>query len=165
MKVFIRPARPRDAVSLSEINKKCLAENYSISFWTDILAQSKGKYSYVAEQAKLPIGYILCDGELIISFAVDSKFRGKGVGKLLMQHCLMDVDQVGQSVSLHVDVNNHLAKRLYESMNFSVQERIPDYYSERSTDGFLMVRKKSEKSPKGISIRPVCKLKVVVPKG
>jgi ribosomal protein S18 acetylase RimI-like enzyme len=157
MKVFIRPVRQRDVVSISKINKRCLNENHPLSYWEKLIVENKGQYSYLAETSKIPIAYLLCNGKCIISFAVDINFRGQDIDSLLMEHCLRDTDRHQKQVKLHVDVNNTRAIKLYHSMRFKIQNIIKNHYIERKIDGYLMVR-----DPLPYSIRKIStKLKVI----
>lgn len=53
------------------------------------------------------------------SLAVDARYRGHGVGTLLLERCFEESRQAGKrEISLHVVDTNPRAKRLYERMGF-----------------------------------------------
>lgn len=153
MKVIIRPAKIKDAKILSEINRECLPENYDLQYWEEHLAK---KCSHVAEVGKLPIGYILATDEWVVSFAVCAKYRQKGIGQLLMNHYLYDMQQKqSPKVSLHVDCKNQTAMKLYEGMGFKRQEHVINYYTDRGADAFVMVNPLTEPI-----LKPLKKIKI-----
>lgn len=59
----------------------------------------------------------------IIDIALLPKFRGRGIGTLLIQGLLEEAAAAGKRLSIHVEVNNP-ARRLYERLGFvQVEER------------------------------------------
>lgn len=53
------------------------------------------------------------------SLAVDSRYRGQGIGTLLLERCFEESRKAGkQEISLHVVDTNPRAKQLYERMGF-----------------------------------------------
>ncbi len=60
-------------------------------------------------------------GWMIGNVVVDPDYRGRGIGRALMQACLMDAERKGGSwVGLEVRANNLPARTLYESLGFTV---------------------------------------------
>lgn len=153
MKVLIRPARIKDAQTMSDINVQCLPENYSLSFWIDTLTENKQKFSYVAEMSKLVIGYILGNEKCVISFAILPKYRNRGLGLILLSHYLYD--NKDKNVYLHVEIDNLAAQSLYEKIGFHVKTILPNYYSTRKKDALLMLHSKNQ-----TMIKPECKIKI-----
>ncbi|ORZ31705.1 acyl-CoA N-acyltransferase [Catenaria anguillulae PL171] len=62
----------------------------------------------------------LVSGEAYVkAIAVDSEFRGKGIGNMLLAHAHAMVAGLGfTSISLHVAANNRRAKQLYERVGY-----------------------------------------------
>lgn len=136
MKIIIRLMKLIDVGQMMELNKKCLPENYPRNYWID--TYQKGKtHSFVAVFANLVIGYVFCDENTIISFAVDEKFRNKKIGKQLMHHCL---NTFTTNVTLHVRVTNDIAINLYKSLGFIEKETLIEYYANPKADAFTMTR-------------------------
>jgi ribosomal protein S18 acetylase RimI-like enzyme len=53
------------------------------------------------------------------SLAVDARYRGRGIGTLLLERCVEESRRAGKrEISLHVVDTNPRAKRLYERMGF-----------------------------------------------
>jgi GNAT superfamily N-acetyltransferase len=70
---------------------------------------------------------------------LDEKWRGKGLGYVLMQHTLMKLDKASvQQVTLAVHQSLHPAIALYNKCNFVVHEKLDG--------GSIMIRTLPEKS-------------------
>lgn len=137
MKIIFRPTKLSDINQMMQLNEKSLAENYQKEFWNMKFYEGKN-HSFVAVWATLIIGYIFCDGDCIISFALDEKFRGKGVGRQLIHHCL---NTYTNPVKLHVRVTNDVALKLYRSLGFVETETIVDYYTTPTENAYAMIWK------------------------
>ena len=136
-KIAIRSMKMIDIGQTKTLNEKCLQENYQREYWIEKWQKGK-ENSFVAVFAKLIIGYVLCSQNHVISFAVDEQYRGKGLGKLLMQHCL---NTCNAPVTLNVRVGNKTALALYYSLGFATVKVAPNYYSNPTEDAYEMVRK------------------------
>ncbi|NPB04231.1 MAG: GNAT family N-acetyltransferase [Thermotogae bacterium] len=75
---------------------------------------------------------------------VYEEFRGKGVGKKLMETILKEVKG---DIHLHVECKNRIAIALYEFFGFRRIRRIPHFYS-TGEDAYLMILKRTPKRPK-----------------
>jgi [ribosomal protein S18]-alanine N-acetyltransferase len=135
MKIVIRPAKFMDIPEIIKVNIECLPENYDRLFWDKQFYIGK-EHCFVAVSGDI-IGYVFCDQDSIISFAVQEKYRKKGIGKQLLFHCL---NTFQKSVSLNVRINNLGAIHLYTSLGFKVMETIPNYYYNPREDGHKMSR-------------------------
>lgn len=124
-----------DLSQVIEINEKSMPETYPCDFWIQKFYQGKN-HCFVAVHSAAIIGYILCDGARITSFAIDEKYRSKGIGKILIQQCLNTIQQL--YVTLHVRVGNAVAIKLYTSLNFVIEETVPNYYQTPDEDAYLM---------------------------
>ncbi|HDI31833.1 MAG TPA: ribosomal-protein-alanine N-acetyltransferase [Thermofilum sp.] len=75
----------------------------------------------------------------IISIAVHPEFRGKGIGKRLMEECIARLRNKGvKKIRLEVRVSNERAIGLYKKLGFRVENLLPNYYRDKE-DAFLMV--------------------------
>lgn len=135
MKILIRPMKFLDIGAVMQINVRCLPENYPIEFWKENFQIGK-HHCFVAEISKVVIGYIFCNEDTIISFAIDQMYRGKGIGRHLMSHCL---NTFNKPVKLNVRVTNEYALKLYRSFNFEVSKTIKDYYLNPVEDCYTML--------------------------
>ena len=139
MKIIIRSMKLHDINQIIVINEGAMAEHYPKESWVCKFYEGKS-HSFVAISAGMVIGYIACSASYIVSFAVDSKFRGHGIGRQLLYHCLNTFES---PVYLHARVNNATALRLYQSLNFIVRETLHDYYVSPIEDAYLMEWKPS----------------------
>lgn len=103
-----------------------------------IFRADEHKYLAAKDDGKV-VGYIgiekVLDEEHIINMAVDPGYRGKGVGKRLMQHVLNDEDVF----FLEVRVSNQTAKSIYEHYGFKVIDTRKQYYAD-GEDALVMRR-------------------------
>lgn len=103
-----------------------------------VFRQDEHKY-LVAKDGSKVVGYIgvekILDETHIINMAVHSDFRGKGVGKRLMQHVLNDEDVF----FLEVRASNEVAKSIYQRYGFKVIDTRKKYYAD-GEDAFVMRR-------------------------
>lgn len=65
------------------------------------------------------------DGYNIVNVCVDEHHRGKGVGKMLMTHCLKEYGS--QTIHLDVIVSNKAAVQLYQKLGFIIQNEYPGF--------------------------------------
>lgn len=95
---------------------------------------------YVGSQLVGYDGYWLMAGEAHIStIAVDPRFRGRGIGELLLAHTLEDAAKRGSHVAtLEVRVSNTSAQQLYLKYGFEKVGLRKAYYSDNNEDAFIM---------------------------
>ena len=130
---MIRPTKFLDIPDIIKVNLECLPENYSRSFWEEQFYLGKD-HSFVAVCGDI-VAYVFCNKDSIISFAVQEKFRKKGIGKQLLHHCL-NTFQI--PIYLNVRVHNENAIGLYSSLGFTILETISNYYHSPKEDGYKM---------------------------
>ena len=89
----------------------------------------------IAKEEDQITGYVLMatsdeqNTHWILSLAVDSQHRGKGIARLLVQAVLTKAS-AGSVVKLTVDPNNVPACKLYTSLGFKVLEKEEDYFGD-----------------------------------
>ena len=99
----------------------------------------------VAEKEEKVIGFVVMvlslEGEgRVFSLAVDSRYRGEGVGRTLLKAAFGVLRKVKIGyVRLEVRVSNTVAQRLYKSMGFVEIGFIPFYY--KDGEGAIVMRK------------------------
>ena len=103
-----------------------------------VFREDEHKYLVAKDENKV-VGYIgiekILDETHIINMAVDPEYRGKGIGKRLMQHVLNDEDVF----FLEVRVSNENAKNVYKKYGFEVIETRKGYYAD-GEDAYVMRR-------------------------
>jgi ribosomal protein S18 acetylase RimI-like enzyme len=85
----------------------------------------KEKYSiFVARKEGVPVGFLASNVELggyyIELVAVAKKFRGKGIGKDLLNYSLRKAKLGFKKASIAVQLGNITAIRLYEKLGFKI---------------------------------------------
>ena len=151
----IRFAASRDIAEIISINFKTLPEHYSNSFFMELLLDSPETF-VVAENNNKIIGYIMCRIEYgfsvlkkmslarkghVVSFAVLEEYRGKGIGKKLVEQSIegMKIRKCNESY-LEVRTDNIPAIKLYESLGFDRIATLNTYYKD-GRNAFLMSAK------------------------
>jgi ribosomal-protein-alanine N-acetyltransferase len=149
--ITVRKATVYDASAMNTVNRRNLPENYTLMEWMGLITSSK--HSFVALDNGGAVGYCLSvvlpyptnDGYAthpprgyVISIAVDEKYRGKGIGRRLLEESMKSMAKVNPTVvKLNVRVSNTAAVNLYKSVGF--QEGIIAFgYYDDGEDAFEM---------------------------
>ena len=152
----VREADEQDILSVMNINRICLPENYSYSFFESIL-RSYPKSFLIAEVDGRIAGYVMCRVERvfsrferfrlrraghIISIAVLPEYRRRGIGRTLLTKAMENLREHYNcsETFLEVRVSNKEAIKLYESMGFVKVEVLKRYYMD-GEDAYLMAKK------------------------
>jgi ribosomal-protein-alanine N-acetyltransferase len=149
----IRAFRPEDLDTVALINRACLPENYSPSFFLEHYYENP-KIFLVAEAEGKVVGYNMCRIEFgvsnvrtafakkghVISVAVMPEYRGLGIGKALMERGLAGVKEGGAAeIYLEVRVSNTIAVGLYKKLGFKIN-RVSDAYYRDGENAYVMVK-------------------------
>ncbi|OLB91471.1 MAG: ribosomal-protein-alanine acetyltransferase [Thaumarchaeota archaeon 13_1_40CM_38_12] len=148
----IRRCDPSDILPVMEINLKTLPEHYSDYFYESLLAELPEAF-LVAEIEKKLVGYIMCKIEYgfsnfkklgfvkkghVVSIAVLSEHRNKGIGRALVEESLLGVKlKKADELYLEVRCSNNEAIKLYEKLEFIIKQRLKAYYRD-GEDAYLM---------------------------
>lgn len=138
MKIIIRNIINEDLQYIKKLNEKFLPENYCIELW-NIWFIIGIQYSFIAQHDDKIIGYIMCNGDKILSFAIDDKYRHMGIGTQLLLNCLSSV--TNQNLILTCRASNILAQKLYKKYGFEITELLEKHYTNPKDDGYIMERK------------------------
>jgi len=92
---------------------------------------------------RLMVGYcgfwIAAQEAHVSTIAVDPKYRGEGIGQLLLITAIEKALELNATlVSLEVRVSNSVAQNLYHKYGFKVVGRRPRYYSDNREDALIM---------------------------
>jgi len=132
--IIITPLKEKDISAVVEIEKRSF--NYPKP--ESVFREDEHKYLVAREEDNI-VGYIgvekILDETHIINMAVSPDYRGKGVGKRLMQHVLNDEDVF----FLEVRVSNEKAKSIYEKYGFKSINVRKNYYAD-GEDAYVMRR-------------------------
>ncbi len=152
----IRPIRDDELLTVMEINRICLPENYSYSFFYTIYRSNSDAF-LVAEVDKAIVGYVMCRVEWgiskieslrlrklghIVSIAVLPEYRGRGIGRQLLERTLQVLRDVYScdEAYLEVRVSNTAAINLYYSLGYKVVKVAKHYYID-GEDAYVMAMK------------------------
>ncbi|MBO4548301.1 MAG: ribosomal protein S18-alanine N-acetyltransferase [Abditibacteriota bacterium] len=143
MSYNIRRARISDINAVLAIEQASFADPWSVSMITDdILDTELGIRTYVLTVDGNTAGYyfyypLSCD---LANLAVSPLYRGKGYGRILVDHCIAEARKDGsRELFLEVRESNTAARRLYRSFGFEIIGKRKDYYDHPSEDGLVML--------------------------
>lgn len=140
----VRRFETADLEWVMEINRTCLPENYSSSFFMSIFERFPETF-VVAEDGGKVVGYAMCRVERrfgfglfggakrghLISIAVLPDFRRRGIASALMREVMRALVGYGcGGLFLEVRVSNVGAVGLYRKLGFGVERRIRRYYAD-----------------------------------
>lgn len=142
MEVIIRELTAEDAEAVSQIEKEAFSMPWSVQ---DFLEMTEADYAhYYVAQADGEIAgccgvrNLAGEGE-ITNVVVAQKFRGKGIGRKLMEYMLEEAASFGiGDCTLEVRAGNFPAIRLYESLGFQGEGIRPDFYEKPREDALIM---------------------------
>ncbi|MDE1822008.1 MAG: GNAT family N-acetyltransferase [Euryarchaeota archaeon] len=143
--VFLRNFHPRDIPRLGEIVAEALREHYEPSLYLSLSQQWPQGFLIAQDRMGVPQGFLLgvnqVPGEArVLMFAVDGRWRDRGVGAHLMESFLQRCKSRGMArVTLEVRVGNATAIRFYTRFGFSVNDLLRGYYSD-GENGYQMSR-------------------------
>ncbi|MEM2871836.1 MAG: ribosomal protein S18-alanine N-acetyltransferase [Candidatus Caldarchaeum sp.] len=155
-KAFFRTITMEDLIQVMNINRVCLPENYTYSFFED-LAKGYPKAFWVAEVDGRIVGYVMCRVERIfskldflkikkaghiVSVAVLPEHRKRGIATELIRQALKSLaEHYGcEEAYLEVRVSNDVAISLYHKLGFVSREVQRRYYAD-GEDALLMAVK------------------------
>jgi [ribosomal protein S18]-alanine N-acetyltransferase len=132
--LHIEPSQPRDADAVAKLHARSFyrgwprqdIEAYMLDPDTPTLVACDAKRK-VAGFAMLRL---LGDDAELMTIAVDPKYRGKGVGKALMQACFEDLRMTpSRRMILEVATDNPAAIKLYDNLGFKTLSERKGYYA------------------------------------
>lgn len=143
MDIEIREMTLEDIDGVLEVEKSCFTTPWSReSFVLEVTKNELAKY-LVAILDKKVVGYggfWLIVGEChITNIAVDSDYRGHGIGNLLVEGLILLANALEcSSMTLEVRESNIVAQNLYKKYNFKEAGIRPKYYSDVGEDAIIM---------------------------
>jgi len=137
------------------INRVCLPENYTTSFFMNLYQRFPETF-IVAEENGDVVGYVMCRIETgipsfkllgitrkghVISIAVLPEHQREGIGCALMREAMEAmVNYKAKECYLEVRASNVSAVNLYRKMGFEIIRTIRGYYADGEA-AYLMARK------------------------
>jgi ribosomal protein S18 acetylase RimI-like enzyme len=118
---------------------------------TQVETQGKGQQIYLKA---LVNGHLIGDcfakpgfgrnrGNVNLGIAISKKWRGKGIGRILLEELIIRLEQKWhpKNIYLHVVSSNNKARQLYESLGFRIIARLPQWfeYNMKYLDEFILI--------------------------
>jgi len=150
----IRQFHPDDIKDVVSINQRSLPENYPEQFFLGLHYHAPKAFLVVEYEGEIA-GYIMCRIERgisgfgrtpvkkghIVSVAVLTSLRNKGMGKALIKAGMKGMSDYGASeFFLEVRKTNEEAVGVYEKLGYSVRRVLRGYYRD-GEDAYLMIKK------------------------
>lgn len=143
----IRELTAADVAAVSRIEQETFSMPWSPRDFLEMV-EADYAYYYVAEIEGEIVGCcgirnIAGEGE-ITNVVVASGFRGRGIGRMLMEYMLIEASLHGMGdCTLEVRVSNTPAIRLYESLGFRSEGIRPGFYEKPREDAMIMWKRQA----------------------
>lgn len=137
----IRPMQQGDAAAVHRISSLSFSSPWSLQAIQDEFDHAF-TYYLLAEDEEGVAGFVgawLVAGEVqITNIAVDPQKRQRGIGRLLLEQLIQDMQHIGMAeIFLEVRISNTAAKSLYESLGFQYAGLRRGFY-ENNEDAHVM---------------------------
>jgi len=134
-----------DIEEIARLERLCFSDPWAKENFRDEL-RHRFSVPLVVRSGPTIIGYMclwhLQDQMEIANFAVSPDFRGRGIGRKMMERVLWEAKEMGcTNLTLSVRESNLPAIRLYTSHGFVEMRRRQGYYREPDEDAIVMVKK------------------------
>jgi len=128
----VEPATARDAIRLAQLHGASFARGWGEGEFESMISE-RNTLVHRLRLGRKTIGFAVsrigADEAEILSIAVDSAYRGRGLShKLLLTHLGHLAGRGVRTVFLEVEENNQPARRLYERAGFGIVGRRERYY-------------------------------------
>ena len=139
--ITVREMTESDIKDIAELEKECFSEPWSENSLRDELTNETARF-YVLRDGEDLLGYIgannICNEVYITNVAVNSKYRGKGYGKILVNHLIKQSEaERAFFITLEVRKSNENAIALYEKCGFKLIGERKNFYSKPTEDALI----------------------------
>ena len=137
----IREMQESDIKEIADLEKECFSEPWSEASLRDELTNETARFYVLRDNEKL-LGYIgsnnICNEVYITNVAVNKDCRGKGYGKILVNH-LIKQSEVEKAffITLEVRKSNENAIALYEKCGFKLIGERKNFYSKPTENALI----------------------------
>lgn len=143
--VIIRKMKLSDIDSVVDIEKNSFPIPWTRGAFTIELRNNKLAKYCVAETGGSVVGYggmwLIMDEAHITNIAVHPEYRGRGIGKKLIEALIEEVSKVNvYKMTLEVRRSNIAAQTLYKKYGFVPCGIRPEYYLDNREDAIIMWR-------------------------
>lgn len=130
-----------DISEIAELEKACFSEPWSENSLKEELANHTARF-YVLRHNENLLGYIgannICGEVYITNVAVNENYRGKGYGKMLVNHLIKQCEaENALFVTLEVRKSNENAIALYKICGFKKVGERKNFYSKPTEDALI----------------------------
>jgi len=133
----IREVEDTELLDLHRIEETVFKNSYRISTLADMYENIRYKFLGLYRGTNL-IGYIIIldsvDIYEVIKIAISPNYRGKKLGKKLLNYVLERLDK---NLILEVRENNNIAIKFYEKLGFKKINIRKGYYEDTKEDGII----------------------------
>ncbi len=141
--MIIEPATQEDIDQIIEIEKESFKDPWTKENFEKEL-KLKFSHFFVCKELSEVIGYIVFwtieDEGHIMNTAVKKEYRGKGIGKILLNHIIeFSKTKNIKQIFLEVREKNLIAKKLYSAFGFEPIQLRKNFYG--NENGILMMKK------------------------
>ncbi len=140
-KPVVREMTESDIKEIAHLEKECFSEPWSENSLREELNNETARFYMLRDSASL-LGYIgannICNEVYITNVAVNSKHRGKGYGKALVNHLIKQSElERAFFITLEVRKSNENAISLYEKCGFKNVGERKNFYSKPTEDAII----------------------------
>lgn len=141
--ILIRPMRVFDIDDIYKVEIESFSLPWSKSSFYNEVENNHFAHYLVAESKGKAIGYcgmwLIMDEAHITNVAVSSKYRGKKIGRKLLENMMLWARNMGAlRMTLEVRRSNEVAQTLYRKLGFEVTGIRPKYYTDNQEDALIM---------------------------
>lgn len=143
MDVIIRPMELKDLDGVMKIEEEAFSTPWSKeAFLTEIGKNDLAKYILAEKNGEI-VGYggiwLILDEGHITNIAVGNKYRGHGIGNILVEGLILLCQIRGiRNMTLEVRASNTVAQNLYKKYGFVDCGIRPNYYADDNEDAVIM---------------------------
>ena len=141
--IRVRAMQLHDLAAVYTIEQVSFSTPWSLqSFMSELRDNDYARYFCLEKDGRV-IGYMglwfIIDEGHITNVAIDSAYRGQGLGEVLIRHVMTEMFNEGmERMTLEVRVSNVAAKRLYERLGFVAAGLRKGYYADTNEDALIM---------------------------
>ena len=141
--ITVRPMTPADIDGVLAVEQASFAAPWSRrAFEAEMYDNDLARYLVLEDGGRI-VGYagawLILDEAHVTNIAVHPTYRGRGLGKLLLNSLIQHMKAQGAaSMTLEVKESNCVAQRLYTQLGFVVRGRREKYYTETNEDAIIM---------------------------
>ena len=146
--ISYRPMRIDDLDQVHAIDVLSFAVPWPASSYRFELLDNPASLLWVAEAiladektqvVGMIVVWLIVDEAHIATVAVHPDYRGRGIGREIMEIALRESSRKGaKQATLEVRAGNEIARRLYEGLGFQVVGQRPRYYHDNNEDALIM---------------------------